>query len=141
VRRYSGCVHMGHGVDTSRASHQEISRRDGIGALTADREPARLIMLELAREGGTVSVQDDLAAIEERHLQVEIVQNLEERWLQPRDLEPVLDTPNKSYGVDLWSDVLQQSANEGCRRHQPESQGKGRGFTRTSLRVSQKILP
>ena len=81
---------------------------------TAEEESARLVPVELADEVGAVAVEDRLAALEEGHLEVEVVQDLDERALEAGDLEPVLDAPYEPDGVDLRPDVLQQPADERC---------------------------
>ena len=40
------------------------------------------------------------------------MQDLDQRALQARDLQTVLDASNESYGVDLRADVLKETANE-----------------------------
>lgn len=62
--------------------------------------------MQRLRQCRTIAVQDGLAPLEERDLQVERLQDLDERFFQTRDLEPVLDASNEADGVDLGSDVL-----------------------------------
>ena len=83
-------------------------------ARTAQEEAARLVPVEFVDEVGAVAGEDGLAALEQRDLEVEIVQNFDERALEAGDLESVLDTPYQTDWVDLCTDILEQAANERC---------------------------
>ena len=65
-------------------------------------------------EVGTVAGEDGLTTFEQRDLEVEIVQDFDERSLEAGNLESVLDTPDQTDWVDLCTDVLEQAANERC---------------------------
>ena len=45
-------------------------------------------------------------------MQVEVMENLDQRAAKSGDLEAVLDASNESYGVDLGADVLKETANK-----------------------------
>lgn len=70
--------------------------------------------MQLVHEVRTIAVHDRLAAFEEGDLQVEVVQDLDERAFEAGDLEPVLDAADEPDRVDLRPDVLEQSADERC---------------------------
>lgn len=107
-----------HYVPAQEQQHQALRRAlhrkatDRTLVLLREEEPARLVLLHPPREVRAVAVEDGLAALEERDLQVEVVQDLDERFLEPGNLEAVLDTPNETDGVDFWADVLKKTADE-----------------------------
>lgn len=45
---------------------------------------------------------------------MEILQDFDERLFQPGDLETVLDAADEANGVDLRTDVLQQTTDKRC---------------------------
>ena len=47
-----------------------------------------------------------------RHLEVEVLQDLDQRELEPGDLEPVLDAADEADRVNLGTDVLEESTDE-----------------------------
>ena len=59
-------------------------------------------------------VQNGSSVIKQRELQIEFLQDLDECWLQARNLQAVLDAPNEAKRVDFGAHILQQAANE-CR--------------------------
>lgn len=79
---------------------------------TTQEESASLVLVQLEHEVRAVAVQDRLAALEQRDLEIEVVQDLDERALQARYLEPVLDAADEPDGVNLRADVLQQAPDE-----------------------------
>ena len=81
--------------------------------LTAEEEPRRLALVQRLREVRAVAVQDRLAPLEQRDLQVVVVQDLDERSLESRDLQPILYPSDNANRVDLCTDVLEQAAYEG----------------------------
>lgn len=78
--------------------------------------------MQLQSEHPTIAVQDRLAPLHERDLQVEVLQDLDERHLEPRNLEPVLDAADEADGVDLGADVLEEASDEACRAKKDESE-------------------
>ena len=81
-------------------------------ALTAQEEPAGLISVQFVHQIRTVAVQDGLATFEKRDLQIEVVQDLDERALETWDFHPILDATDEADGVNLRPNVLQQSTDE-----------------------------
>jgi hypothetical protein len=96
---------------------------------TCPQVPMRLSVMQRESELTTVAVQDRLASLHQRdlprtsagiqctrrkrtHLQVEVLQDLDERDFETWDLESVLDATNQSDRIDLCSDVLEQSTDE-----------------------------
>lgn len=112
----NGREHIGHRVfaaitiDLSavRKNQKIVSR----AVQTGQEEPARLVLLQFPREVGTVAVHDSLASLQQRYLEMEILEDLDERFLEPRNLEPILDTTDQANGVDLRTDVFEQTADE-----------------------------
>jgi len=51
-------------------------------------------------------------------LEVKVLQDLDERRLEPGDLEAVLDAADEADRVDLGADVLEQTADEACAREE-----------------------
>lgn len=56
---------------------------------------------------GGITVQNHLAAFQKRHLQIEVMQNLDEGTFKSRYLKTVLDATNESYGINLRTNILQ----------------------------------
>lgn len=48
------------------------------------------------------------------HLQVVILQNLEQSVFQARDFQVIWDALDESQGLDICTNILQQAANEVC---------------------------
>ena len=82
---------------------------------TIEEEAAGLILIQRPCELRAVTVKDSLAALQEGYLQIEVVENLDQRTAEPRDLEAVLDASDESNRIDLGSNVLEEAANEYCR--------------------------
>jgi hypothetical protein len=57
-------------------------------------------------------VEDRLAAFQQGDLKIEILQDLDQRLLETRDLETVLDPPDEEHRVDSRADVLKEAADE-----------------------------
>jgi hypothetical protein len=90
-------------------------------------ESDRLTVVKREREVSAVAVEDTLAAFHERelteqvrvsvysgrndrertHLQVEVLQDFDERRFQARNFETVLDTTNQSQRIDLCANVFE----------------------------------
>lgn len=64
--------------------------------------------MQLEHEVRAVSVQDRLAALEQRDLEIEVVQDLDERTLQAWNFQPILDAADETDGVYLRTNILQQ---------------------------------
>lgn len=79
---------------------------------TIEEEAAGLILIQRPCEFRTVTVEDSLATLQERHLQVEVMEDLDQRAAESRDLEAILDAPDESYRIDLGTDVFKEAANE-----------------------------
>lgn len=80
--------------------------------LTVNRKPSTLTSVKSIHQVYTIIIQDSLTAFQERSLQVEIMQNLDQRSLETWDLKSIFDSTDESYGIYLSSDVLQQPSNE-----------------------------
>lgn len=91
----------------------------------------------MQRQGqvSAIAVENRLAAVHERDLQnfptlssfsractgrkatnleLEVLQDLDERWLEAGNFEPVLDAPNEADRIHIDADVFKQPANEPC---------------------------
>lgn len=71
------------------------------------------------------------------HVQIRLLQDLHQSWLESRDLEAIPNPSNESYRIDLRADMLEEGTYKvwRCQRIQ-------RGLlTRPSFRVLQQILP
>lgn len=60
----------------------------------------------------TITVKNRLAPLHQRHLQVVILQHLDQRSFEPRYLEPVPDTSDNSNWINLRPYVVEQTADE-----------------------------
>lgn len=49
------------------------------------------------------------------HLQLKVLQNLDQGRFEARNLQSVLDSPNEANGVNLGADVLEETADEACK--------------------------
>ena len=70
-------------LDMSSCLDDHVSEWDGGNEAgsprTTQEEPTRLVLVEFLRKVGAVTVQDRLASVQERDLQVEILQDLYQR--------------------------------------------------------------
>jgi hypothetical protein len=81
---------------------------------TCKKEPTRLVLLQLPREVCAVAVHDCLASLQQRNLQVEILQDLDECVFKTRNFEAIFYTANETDGTDFNANILKQSTDEGC---------------------------
>lgn len=58
-------------------------------------------------------MQYRLASLQQRYLQVEVLQDLDQRGFETRYFETVLDASNETNGIDLRADVLQEATDKG----------------------------
>ena len=80
--------------------------------LTSSKETLRLIFIQLLRQHRAVTVQYSLAPLQQRNLEVESLQDLDESFLKPGDFEPILDSADESYRINLCANILKQTPNE-----------------------------
>ena len=71
------------------------------------------------------------------------MQDLDERFLKPRDFEPILDSADESYRVNLCANIFEQTSNERWKTTMGLWYGEGgtTTLTWTCFRVSEKVLP
>ena len=55
----------------------------------------------------TITIEDSLTALEQRPLEIEVMQNFDQSRLQTGDLESVLDSANEPYRIDFGADIFQ----------------------------------
>jgi hypothetical protein len=58
------------------------------------------------RQISAVAVQDSLATFQQRYLEIEVLQYLNQRRLQSRYLQTVLDTADEANGVNFSPNIL-----------------------------------
>ena len=104
----------------SKQSKQSIThlwRKKEREILTREEKPACLIPLELPRKIRAIAIQDRLTPFQQGYLQMEILQDLDDRLFQPRNLQPIPDPPNQTNRADLHTDVFKETSDE-CWTHE-----------------------
>lgn len=71
--------------------------------------------MQMPRKVSRITIQDHLTALQQRHLQVEVVQDLDEGSFEPGNLESVFDSANESNRIDLCANILEQTSDERCK--------------------------
>ena len=61
-------------------------------------------------------MQDSLTTFQQRYLQIKVLQYLDQRRLQSRYLQTVLDATYETDGIDLSPNILKQTTDECCAR-------------------------
>jgi hypothetical protein len=79
---------------------------------TTQEKSCGLVPMERQGEVRRVAMKDGLTALQERHLQVKVLQDFDERAFQSRDFQAILDATNDSNRVDFGADVFEQTSNE-----------------------------
>jgi hypothetical protein len=82
--------------------------------LTGEEKPSCLIRPQLLAQKVAIAIQNGLTPLQQRYLQMKVLQDLDERFFQAGYLQSVFDPPDETDRVNLRTDVFKETSDERC---------------------------